>query len=148
MRDQLTELIQPVVEGLGCELWGIEQLSTGRLSKVKIYIDTEEGVDIEDCARVSRQVSSLLDIEDPFAGEYTLEVSSPGMDRRFFRLEQFEAFAGSNVRIELMHPYEGKRNYSGQLRGVEGDEVILDLEDEEILFPFETIHKANVVPEF
>ena len=148
MSDQLTEMIQPVVEGLGCELWGIERLSTGRFSILKIYIDAVEGVDIEDCARVSRQVSSLLDVEEPVTGEYTLEVSSPGMDRRLFRLDQFEAFAGAKVRIQLKRPYEGQRKYSGLLRGIEGDEVILDLDDEEILFPLEAIEKANVVPEF
>ena len=148
MSDQLTEMIQPVVEGLGCELWGIERLSTGRFSTLKIYIDAVEGVDIEDCARVSRQVSSLLDVEEPVTGEYTLEVSSPGMDRRLFRLDQFEAFAGAKVRIRLKRPYEGQRKYSGLLRGIEGDEVILDLDDEEILFPLEAIEKANVVPEF
>ena len=148
MSDQLTEMIQPVVEGLGCELWGIERLFTGRFSILKIYIDAVEGVDIEDCARVSRQVSSLLDVEEPVTGEYTLEVSSPGMDRRLFRLDQFEAFAGAKVRIQLNRPYEGQRKYSGLLRGIEGDEVILDLDDEEILFPLEAIEKANVVPEF
>ena len=148
MRDQLTELIQPVVEGLGCELWGIERLTTGRFSTLKIYIDMEEGVDIEDCTRVSRQVSGLLDVEEPVSGEYTLEVSSPGMDRRLFRLGQFKAFVGSRVRIQLRRPYEGQRKYSGRLKGVEGDQVTLDLDDREILFPFETIEKANVVPEF
>ena len=148
MSDQLTEMIRPVVEGLGCELWGIERLSMGRFSTLKIYIDAVEGVDIEDCARVSRQVSSLLDVEEPVTGEYTLEVSSPGMDRRLFRLDQFEAFAGAKVRIQLTRPYGGQRKYSGLLRGIEGDEVILDLDDEEILFPLEAIEKANVVPEF
>lgn len=148
MSDQLTEMIQPVVEGLGCELWGIEQSSGGRHSTLKIYIDAEKGIDVEDCARVSRQVSSLLDVEDPVKGEYTLEVSSPGMDRRLFKLEQFEAFTGAMVKIQLKRAYEGQRKYSGQLRGIEGDEVILGLQDEEILFPFEAIEKANVVPEY
>jgi len=146
--DQLTELIQPVVEGLGCELWGIERQSSGRSSTLKVYIDAEVGVDIEDCARISRQLSSLLDVEEPLKGEYTLEVSSPGMDRRLFRQDQFEAFAGSKVRIQLKRSYEGQRKYSGLLKGVDGDEVILGFDDEEILFPLEAIEKANVIPEF
>jgi len=146
MSDQLNELIQPVVEAMGCELWGIEHLSMGRYSTVKIYIDSKEGVDIEDCAKVSRQVSSLLDVEDPINGEYTLEVSSPGLDRRLFRLDHYAAFTGSEVRIRLKRAYEGQRKYSGQLRGVEGDEIILGCQDEEILFPFEEIERANVVP--
>ena len=146
MSDQLSELIQPVVKAMGCELWGIEKLSMGRYSTVKIYIDSEKGVDIEDCTKVSRQVSSLLDVEDPMSGEYTLEVSSPGLNRRLFKLDHYSAFIGSEVRIRLKRPYEGKRKYSGQLRGVEGGEIILGHQDEEILFPFEEIERANVVP--
>lgn len=148
MSDQLTELIQPVVEGLGCELWGIERQSSGQSSMLKIYIDAEAGVDIEDCARISRQLSSLFDVEEPLKGEYTLEVSSPGMDRRLFRQDQFEAFAGAKVRIQLKRSYEGQRKYSGLLKGMDGDEVILGFDDEEILFPLEAIEKANVIPEF
>ena len=146
MSDQLNELIQPVVEAMGCKLWGIERLSMGRYSTVKIYIDSKVGVGIEDCAKVSRQVSSLLDVEDPVNGEYTLEVSSPGLNRRLFNLDHYAAFIGSAVRIRLKRPYEGRRKYSGQLRGVEGDEIILGHEDEEILIPFEEIERANVVP--
>ena len=109
MSDQLNELIQPVVEAMGCKLWGIERLSMGRYSTVKIYIDSKVGVDIEDCAKVSRQVSSLLDVEDPVNGEYTLEVSSPGLNRRLFNLDHYAAFIGSAVRIRLKRPYEGQR---------------------------------------
>ena len=146
MSDQLSELIQPVVEAMGCELWGIEQLSMGRYSTVKIYIDSKKGVDVEDCAKVSRQVSSLLDVEDPMNGEYTLEVSSPGLNRRLFKLDHYLAYIGSEVRIRLKRPFEERRKYSGQLRGVEGDEIILGHQGEEILFPFEEIERANVVP--
>jgi ribosome maturation factor RimP len=146
MRDQLNDLIQPVVEAMGCELWGIEQLSMGRYSTVKIYIDSSRGVDIEDCAKVSRQVSSVLDVEDPINGEYTLEVSSPGLSRRLFQLDHYAQFIGSEVRIRLRRPYEGRRKYSGQLKGVEGEEIILGHHDEEILLPFEEIERANVVP--
>ena len=146
MSDQLNELIQPVVEAMGCELWGIERLSMGRYSTVKVYIDSKAGVDIEDCAKVSRQVSSLLDVEDPVNGEYSLEVSSPGLNRRLFKLDHYAAFIGSEVRIRLKRPYEGRRKYSGQLRGLEGDEIILGHQEEEILIPFEEIERANVVP--
>ena len=146
MSDQLNELIQPVVEAMGCELWGIEQLSMGRYSTVKIYIDSKKGVDIEDCTKVSRQVSSLLDVEDPMNGEYTLEVSSPGLNRRLFKLDHYSAFIGSEVRIRLKRPYEGQRKYLGQLRGVEGDEIILAHQGGEVLFPFEGIERTNVVP--
>ena len=148
MSDQLSELIRPVVEALGCELWGIEHLPAGRHSTLKIYIDSPRGIDVEDCARISRQVSSLLDVEDPVKGEYTLEVSSPGMDRRLFRLEQYPAYVGAKIQLRLKRPYEGRRKYAGQLRGIEGDEIVLGQADEEIIFPFEEIERANVVPEF
>ena len=148
MSEELNELIQPVVEALGCELWGIERLSMGRHSTLKIYIDSEKGVDVDDCARVSQQVSSLLDVEDPFSGKYTLEVSSPGLDRRLFNLEQYSAYVGEELELRLKRPYEGKRKFVGQLRGVEGDEVVILNDDEEILFPFEEIERANVVPRF
>lgn len=148
MSDQFVELIQPVVEALGCELWGVERLSMGRHSTLKIYIDSPDGVDVDDCARVSQQVSSLLDVEDPFSGKYTLEVSSPGLDRRLFSLEQYEAFVGEQLNLKLKRPFEGKRKFVGQLRGVEGDEVVILKDDEEILFPFEEIERANVVPTF
>lgn len=148
MSDRLSEIIQPVVEALGCELWGIENLSMGKHSTLKIYIESDEGVDIDDCAKVSRQVSGLLDVEDPINGEYTLEVSSPGLDRRLFSLEQYSAYAGAEVKVRLKRPYDGKRKFTGRLRGIEGDEVVLILGDEEIIFPFEEIERANVVPEF
>ena len=146
MSDKLNDLIRPVVEGLGCELWGIENLSMGRHSTLKIYIDSPRGIDIEDCARISRQVSSLLDVEDPVAGEYTLEVSSPGLDRRLFQLEQYPAFVGSDIQVRLKRPFDGRRKFSGQLRGVEGDEVVIGIDDEEIIFPYEEIERANIVP--
>ena len=146
MSEQLDDLIQPVVEALGCELWGIERLSMGRHSTLKIFIDSPKGIDVDDCARVSRQVSSLLDVEDPFGSRYTLEVSSPGLDRRLFYLEQYKAFVGEELSLKLKRPYEGRRKFVGQLRGVEGDEIVIGKDDEEILFPFEEIERANVVP--
>ncbi len=144
----LEEMIEPVVRTLGFELWGLEQLSQGKYSVLKIYIDKEDGIDVEDCATVSRQVSSLLDVEEPISGNYTLEVSSPGLDRRLFRLEQFDAFKGSRIKFSLRSAFEGRRKFEGLLTGVEEDEVVVRLtETEEVLFPFEDIDKANVVPD-
>ncbi len=148
MAIQLEEMIEPVVETLGFELWGMEQLSQGKYSVLKIYIDKDDGIDVEDCARVSRQVSSLLDVEEPISGKYTLEVSSPGLDRRLFKLDQFDAFKGSRIKFSLRRVFEGRRKYEGLLTGVEDDEVVVRLsETEEVLFPFEDIERANVVPD-
>lgn len=99
--EQLQAIVAPVIEALGYECWGIEFLSQGKHSLLRIYIDHADGIFIEDCEKVSRQVSGVLDVEDPISNEYTLEVSSPGMDRPLFTLEQFAAHAGEQVKIKL-----------------------------------------------
>lgn len=146
--EKLQALLAPVADALGCELWGLEFISAGRHNTLRLYIDKPEGVVLEDCERVSRQVSSVLDVEDPIQSEYTLEVSSPGMDRPLYTLEQFSRFAGEEISVRLRVPYEGRRKYKGRLKGVEGDEIVMIVEDHEYLFPIESIDKANVVPRF
>lgn len=146
--DQLTEMLAPVVASLGCELWGLEYLSQGRHSTLRLYIDKEDGVGLEECEKVSRQVGAVLDVEDPIAGEYTLEVSSPGMDRPLYTLEQFSRYAGEQVNVKLRSAFEGRRKFSGTLRGVEDDEVLVVVDDTEYLLPIELIEKANIVPRF
>lgn len=148
MHEQLRTLIEPVVEGMGCQLWGIEYLAHGKNGSLKVYIDAESGVDVDDCARVSQQLSAMLDVEDPIKGKYTLEVSSPGMDRRLFTREQFEAFAGAKIKVSLRTPYEGRKRFKGLLCGIEEGDVVLQSGDEEYLFPFEDIDRANVIPSF
>lgn len=145
----LIELLEPVVESLGCELWGLEHHAGGRRrSLVRLYIDKENGVGLEDCEKVSRQVSSVLDVEDPIRGEYTLEVSSPGMDRPLYTLAQYQQYAGEQVKIRLRVPFESRRVFTGLLTGIEGDEVKILVDDHEYLLPIESIDKANVVPNF
>lgn len=148
MSDRLHEMIGPVVEGLGYQLWGIEHLSPGRYSRLRVFIDAPDGVDVEDCARVSRQIGSLLDVEGPLGRDYTLEVSSPGLDCRLFRREQFSAFVGADLKVTLKRSFQGRRKFSGKLRSVEGDQVLLDLGEAEYRLPFEAIDRANVVPDF
>jgi ribosome maturation factor RimP len=146
--EQLQALIAPVVEALGYECWGVEFLSQGRHSLLRIYIDHVDGVQIDDCEKVSRQVSGVLDVEDPIPAEYTLEVSSPGMDRPLFTPRQFAAHAGEQVRIRLRSPFEGRRNFQGLLRDVEGEDVVVLVDDHEFLLPIELIDKANIIPRF
>jgi len=146
--EQLQALLAPVVEALGYQCWGIEFLSQGRHSLLRVYIDHENGILIDDCEKVSRQISGVLDVEDPISSEYTLEVSSPGMDRPLFRLEQFAAHAGELVKIKLRSPYEGRRNFQGLLRGVEEQDVVVLVEDHEYLLPIDMIDKANIIPRF
>ena len=146
--EQLHALMAPVVEALGYEFWGFEFLSQGRHSLLRIYIDHVNGILVEDCEKVSRQISSVLDVEDPISNEYTLEVSSPGMDRPLFTLEQFAKHAGELVKIKLRSPYEGRRNFQGPLRGVEEQDVVVLVDDHEYLLPIDLIDKANIVPRF
>ena len=147
MSTQLRSLIEPVVTGMGFELWGVEYLTQGRYSVLKIFIDSENGIDVDDCASVSRQVGSLLDVEEPLRGQYTLEVSSPGMDRRLFTFEQFDLMKGFQVKLKLNKPFDGKKRFAGLLVGTEDKEVVLRVGEEETLFPYEMIDRANVVPE-
>ncbi len=146
--EQLQALLAPVVEALGYECWGLEYMSQGRHSLLRIYIDHANGVLVEDCEKVSRQVSGVLDVEDPISSEYTLEVSSPGMDRPLFTLEQFAKHAGELVKIKLRSPYEGRRNFQGPLRGVEEQDVVVLVDDHEYLLPIDLIDKANIIPRF
>jgi ribosome maturation factor RimP len=145
---QLQELIEPGVVALGVDLWGIEYISQGRQNTLRIYIDAEKGVDVDDCAKVSHQVSGVLDVEDPITGHYTLEVSSPGMDRPLFTLEQFAAYAGNQVQVRLRVAFEGRRKFKGLLNGVEGDDVLVVVDNEEYLLPIDYIDRANVIPQF
>ena len=147
-QDALQALIEPVVEALGCELWGIEYFRAGQRSVLRIYIDKTEGIDVEDCQRISRQLGSVFDVEDPIGNEYTLEVSSPGLARPLYTFAQYEKLAGEHINLQLRFPFEGQRKFKGLLKGVEAEDVVLVIDDQEFLFPFESIEKAKVVPQF
>jgi ribosome maturation factor RimP len=148
MHERLQQMIEPLVNGQGCELWGVEFVSSGNHTFLKIFIDSKEGVDIDDCERVSRQVSSLLDVEDPLPGKYTLEVSSPGMDRRFFRPSQYGEYVGARVSVKLRQLVNGRRNLKGRLSASDGKGVTLLIDDEEFSVPIAAIERAHVIPEF
>lgn len=142
---RLVELVEPAVAGLGFELWGIDYLPQRNHAMLRVYIDGPNGITVDDCALVSRQVSAILDVEDPIQSEYTLEVSSPGLDRPLFRLDQYSRYAGEKVVIRLRVPFERRRNFSGTLIGIEGEDVVVHVEEHEYLLPFETIEKAHIV---
>ena len=141
-------LIEPTVSALGYELVGIEYLSQGRRSLLRIYIDHSDGINVHDCERVSHQVSGVLDVEDVIRGQYTLEVSSPGLDRPLFTKEQFERYIGSEVNIRLSIAQQGRKKFKGILRGIDDTNVFLNVDEEEISLPFNAIEKANLVPVF
>ncbi|MEK7259771.1 MAG: ribosome maturation factor RimP [Pseudomonadota bacterium] len=142
----VSDLIRPTVTALGLELWGVEHVVQGRFSVLRVYIDKgDDGVTIDDCEKVSRQISGIFDVEDPIAGEYTLEVSSPGMDRPLFELGQFERYVGSVVTVRLRSPLEGRRKFKGVIQKVEADAVRLLVDDKEYVLPASAIDKANLV---
>lgn len=144
---QVQELIEPAVTALGYELWGVQLLSQGRHSTLRIFIDKPEGINIDDCAAVSHQVSGILDVEDPIKSQYTLEVSSPGIDRPLFKLDQYQRYIGEDIALRLRTPVSGRRKFSGLLKAVEAGNIIVRIEDEdeEYVLPFESIDKANIV---
>lgn len=144
---ELQQMLEPAVAALGFELWGLDYSTGGKRKLLRIYIDGPNGVNIDDCAAVSRQVSSVLDVEDPIAGEFTLEVSSPGVDRPLYKLEHYQRYAGHQIKLRLRFPFEGQRNFSGLLNGIENDEVLLVIGEDELLLPFEQIEKGQIVGE-
>jgi len=144
----IQNIIEPVVTALGYELVGVEYLSQGRRSLLRIYIDHVNGIKLEDCERVSHQVSGALDVEDVVRGQYTLEVSSPGLDRPLFSREQFLRFIGNEVNIRLSAPVNGRRNFKGVLRAIDEGNVVLFVDEEETSLPLSSIEKANLVPNY
>jgi len=147
--DKLQELLAPVAHALGYQCWGIEFLAQGRHSLLRVYIDHENGIAVEDCEKVSRQISAVLDVEDPISGEYNLEVSSPGMDRPLFTAQQFAAYQGSEVKIRLSAPIERRRNLQGAISKVADETVeVTDAEGKNWHLPLSFIDKAHIVPAF
>lgn len=145
--DNVQKLVAPVVESLGYELVGVEFLPQGGHSLLRVYIDTEKGVTLDDCQRVSHQLSGVLDVEDTIKGQYHLEISSPGLDRPLFAAEHFQRFAGRQANVRLVSPVNGRRKFRCVLQGVKGGDVVLDVDGEVISVPLSAIDKANLVPE-
>jgi ribosome maturation factor RimP len=141
-------LIEPIVEGLGYECVGIEYSPHPLHGMLRIYIDSENGILVDDCTKVSHQLSGMLDVEDPIPGEYQLEISSPGADRPFFKLSQFQNFIGSTVTINLFKPIDKRRKITGQIEAVDGDDIVLQENGQTYKVPFQAMSKARLVPEY
>jgi len=190
LRDKLIELLEPVIVGLGYELWELEFAPRGQGGLLRIYLDspaaqdaestrpdggqsgegqpeegqsdgngaaadfvaTESGITVEDCARVSRAVSEVLDEADPIPGQFTLEVSSPGLDRVLRTHRHFQRFIGARAEIEMREALRGRRRFLGRLAGVDELQVTLEVEgsdaDAAVQLPLASIHKARLAPEF
>jgi ribosome maturation factor RimP len=144
LREGLTALIEPVVERLGFELVELEYGSGRGHALLRVFIDREGGITVDDCTRVSRELSALLDIEDPIPSAYTLEVSSPGFDRLLRTRAHFGRFVGSRVYVELKQPRAGRRRYTGTLLTVDEAGIALEVDREQVAVAFDEIGKARL----
>jgi len=145
---KLTNLLQPLVEDLGYEFVGLEHRSNPKNPVLVIYIDRPEGIAVDDCERVSREVAAVLDVEDPIPGHYNLEVSSPGLDRPLFTLDQFEQFRGETAQVSLFAPLQGRRKFKGRILGTAEGEVLLEQDGAEVRLEMGNIAKARLVPDY
>lgn len=145
----LETLLMPVVTALGYELLGIERIAQGRRSLLlRVYIDHENGINIDDCEQVSHQISGVLEVEDPISGQYTLEVSSPGLDRPLFTLAHFAQFCGSRVHIRLNRAIRERRKFTGLIKSVDqvAAQVEIDVDNERYTLSYDAIDRAHLEP--
>ena len=140
----LSQLIQPVIADLGFTFWGLEYLPQKNNAILRVYIDHENGVNVNDCAKCSHEISGLLEVEDPISGAYVLEVSSPGLDRVLFSAEQFSRYIGECVVVKLAQPVDGARNIKGTIKAVNDEHIVVANEVTEYGFEMSNVMKARL----
>lgn len=146
VEQSLQQLLAPVVAGLGLEFVGLDYVPRGAQSLLRVYIDSPEGVTVDDCERVSHQVSGVLEVEDPIKSRFVLEVSSPGLDRPLFTPEHYARFVGQSIKVRLRVPAEGRRNFTGFLTHVGKDGITVEVDGQVLVLTFEQIERARLVP--
>ncbi|AAU28825.1 TPA: ribosome maturation factor RimP [Legionella pneumophila] len=144
INDDLIVLLEPIIKNMGYELWGCEYLSQGKHSLLRIYIDKPDGIGIDDCQEVSKQVSAMLDVEDPIPGHYSLEISSPGIPRPLFSIWQYQRYLGYEIHVKTFKPVNGKRKLSGIIVSASEDTIVLDINNEHQEILLSNIVKANL----
>jgi ribosome maturation factor RimP len=147
LRDQLIQLLEPVVSDLGYELWELEYGARPGGGLLRVYIDSPNGISVEDCERVSRAISEKLDATDPISSEYTLEVSSPGLDRVLKTQQHFERFAGERVKLEMSQTINGRKRFAGRLTQVNDGTITLEVDGTAVQLSIAGIHKARIAPD-
>ncbi|CAN5317288.1 ribosome maturation factor RimP [soil metagenome] len=146
--DDIQALLAPTVASLGLELLGVEFVPSGASALLRLYIDVEgRHVGVEDCEAASREVSALLDVEDPISSEYTLEVSSPGIDRPLFSVAQFARWVGEQAKVQLRLPKDGRRRFTGRIVSAAGDSIVMADDTGEFSITHDNIDKARLVPD-
>ncbi|RJX74446.1 ribosome maturation factor RimP [Vibrio sinensis] len=148
LEKQLTELLEAPVAALGYELVGLEFIRAGEHSTLRIYIDHEDGINVDACAEVSHQASAVLDVEDPISVAYYLEVSSPGLERPLFKAAHYEQFIGHEANIVLKMAVGNRRKWKGIIHSVEGETITVTVDGQEEFFALSNISKANLIPKF
>jgi len=145
-KESLIELLEPTLHGLGYDLVDIE-FRLGSHSLLRLFIDKSGGITLDDCEKVSHEVSGVLDVEDPIPGHYTLEVSSPGLDRILRTADHFRRYAGQKIKLQAHALVNGRKRFKGVLQGVDGEDVILEVDGEPVRVAMDNVHSARLVPD-
>jgi len=145
--EELRGLLEPAIDRLGYELTDLELRISGRQGVLRLFIDRPDGVGLDDCEKVSRAVSALLDVEDPIPGRYDLEVSSPGLDRKLTKPAHFQRFTGETLKVQLHFPIEGRRRFRGRLLSADDRNIVLEVDGTQHSLPLATIDSARLVPD-
>ena len=145
-RDEVIALLEPTIDGLGYELADLEVSLGGKNGFMRVFIDSPDGIGLDDCEKVSLAVSAILDVEDPLPGHYDLEVSSPGLDRKLTKVEHFQRFQGEIVKVKMRFPVEGRRRFRGTLVSSDDENIVVDVDGIEHTLPVANIDTARLVP--
>ena len=145
-RDELLAMLEPAVERLGYEVSDLDVKLGGKHGVLRVFIDKPDGIGLDDCEKVSRAISALLDVEDPLPGHYDLEVSSPGLDRKLTKPAHFQRFAGETVKVQMRFPIEGRRRFRGTLVSSDDENIVVEVDGVAHTLPVATIDTARLVP--
>ncbi len=141
----LDDIIEPAVTTLGFELVGTQPVNEGHMQVIRVFVDGPNGITIDDCAKISRQIGAVMDVEEPIKGNYRLEVSSPGIQRPLFKLPHYVKYVGQRVKVRLHRPVNNQRNFVGALLSVDGSELSLETDNGIVKVNFEDIQKGRLV---
>jgi ribosome maturation factor RimP len=147
LRERLQQMLEPVIESLGYELLLLEYAPSHN-ALLRLYIDSPGGITLDDCEKVSREVSGVLDVENPISSNYRLEVSSPGLDRPLVKVSHFERYVGQEIKVQLLQPVAGRRRFAGAIHAVAGNRLTLRTLDGDVELDISSIERARLVPPF